>query len=805
MEEFTRAVDLVSTHANFAVNRTVSVFESTIRILGGLLSSHLFAMDLIPGYKGRLLDHAVDLADRLLPAFDTPTSIPYGTVNLLTGVPQGETTEACTAAAGSLSLEFGMLSILTENATYGLKARSALKALFDLRSKLGLVGRHIDVVSGVWTEPTGGIGSNIDSIYEYYLKQYMLFGDDQSWEMFAQLYHSVVARLRHEDTWYVEANIHLGGTARKVFNNLQAFWPGMQTTLGDVEAGSHTLNAFLNVWNDFGFTPEDFDFERWKLLKGGSRKSYPLRPELAESTFYMHEATGDPTWLVAGRDMVRAIQNSCKTKCGFASIADVETRKQKDIMPSFFLSELCKYLFLLFDKDNPFRSNNGGSYVFTTEAHPFKVSSAVHQAAKDLGFALPIRKPKQLTQNDEDLWGVTSMQRELLSQHQCAATNLAPWNASRSEPYYRSENRRSYKRHTPRQRSKPSKPKQQQKKAENQGSAVFRIKSNDPKQAGEFEVHTREGGFAVTHLEQRTMVDISRLGNEYLTVFIQTHRPTYGVQLDKFLPQCHRLERTFLGYNRLYSSVYEGEVDVLEDHTKEHRYLFFENQGNSFATECQLHLQIRANPDHCPSSSPLNQTIPSSIACSMAVFGPGPSTATDPGRMDKLVALSSKHALGCELEDFVFESSSRDLQGKWVLVNRGGCSFERKTLLAQHFGARGVLVANHRFEQLFVMSSMEQWERRNVGIALGSTDPSICSASPFKFVREEPRLLNPNIPTYMISLTDGENLRRLAGRKGLRISLAAHTPKHNSVYHQAWAAMDQQQLVRLNKPYISSL
>lgn len=45
------------------------------RVLGGLLSSHLLIKerDIIPNYKNELLSKAVDLADRLLPAFDTPT------------------------------------------------------------------------------------------------------------------------------------------------------------------------------------------------------------------------------------------------------------------------------------------------------------------------------------------------------------------------------------------------------------------------------------------------------------------------------------------------------------------------------------------------------------------------------------------------------------------------------------------------------------------------------------------------------------------------------------------------------------
>ena len=39
--------------------------------------------------------------------------MPYGTVNLLKGVPEGETTVTCTASTGTFILEFAMLTHLT--------------------------------------------------------------------------------------------------------------------------------------------------------------------------------------------------------------------------------------------------------------------------------------------------------------------------------------------------------------------------------------------------------------------------------------------------------------------------------------------------------------------------------------------------------------------------------------------------------------------------------------------------------------------------------------------------------------------
>jgi hypothetical protein len=51
----------------------VSAFETTIRSLGGLLGAYDLSGD------NRLLQLAVDLADRLLAAYDTPSGLPpYG-------------------------------------------------------------------------------------------------------------------------------------------------------------------------------------------------------------------------------------------------------------------------------------------------------------------------------------------------------------------------------------------------------------------------------------------------------------------------------------------------------------------------------------------------------------------------------------------------------------------------------------------------------------------------------------------------------------------------------------------------------
>lgn len=72
-------------------------------------------------------------------AFDTPTGMPYGTVNLRYGVPEGETTITCTAGVGTFLIEFGTLSRLTGDPVFEKVAMRAMRALWKSKSNLGLV------------------------------------------------------------------------------------------------------------------------------------------------------------------------------------------------------------------------------------------------------------------------------------------------------------------------------------------------------------------------------------------------------------------------------------------------------------------------------------------------------------------------------------------------------------------------------------------------------------------------------------------------------------------------------------------
>ena len=114
-----RAPTLVARVAACARARQVSLFETNIRVLGGLLSAHVLAGGRQPGaehlkvagYRGELLRLAVDVGERLLSAFDGCTKLPRAFVSLRGGPARHNAKrEQCTAGVGTLLLEFGTLS-----------------------------------------------------------------------------------------------------------------------------------------------------------------------------------------------------------------------------------------------------------------------------------------------------------------------------------------------------------------------------------------------------------------------------------------------------------------------------------------------------------------------------------------------------------------------------------------------------------------------------------------------------------------------------------------------------------------------
>ncbi|EPS58695.1 hypothetical protein M569_16118, partial [Genlisea aurea] len=147
-----------------------------------------------------------------------------------------------------------------------------------------------------------------------------------------------------------------------------------QVLLGDIPAANSSHRGFFDVWQMFGVLPERYLLDFGMLHP--TEKYYPLRPEFAESTFYLYQATRDPWYLEVGKSIVNSLNLYARVNGGFASIRDVVTMELEDHQHSFFLSETCKYLYLLFD-DSALADRN---YVFTTEGHPLPILGSWHEA-----------------------------------------------------------------------------------------------------------------------------------------------------------------------------------------------------------------------------------------------------------------------------------------------------------------------------------------------------------------------------------------------------------------------------------------
>jgi mannosidase alpha-like ER degradation enhancer 2 len=352
------ARELIDSTLSFDQDIYVKNFEITIRLLGGLLSGYQLSGD------KRLLVLAQDLGTRLLPAFDSPTGMPYVEVNLKTGKVRNPHTNP--AEVGTLLLEFGTLSRLTGNPVFYDKAKRAIVALYARRSPLGLVGSVIDVETGKWTDSTSHIGSGIDSYYEYLLKAWLLFGDQdckRMWEASARAVNQHLSEDVSGNFWYGQTNMYSGAWLSHHFEALAAFFPGTLALSGDLDRARRLQTSTFKMWTTFGIEPEMIDYRSMTIVDDG----YQLRPEIIESAYYLHHFTGDERYRAMGRTFLRDLVACCKTDIGYAALSGVRTHTQRDAMESYFLAETLKYLYLLFAAPGTVDLRD---HVFNTEAHP---------------------------------------------------------------------------------------------------------------------------------------------------------------------------------------------------------------------------------------------------------------------------------------------------------------------------------------------------------------------------------------------------------------------------------------------------
>jgi hypothetical protein len=181
------AREWIATSLNYEANHEVNTFETTIRMLGGLLSAHWLSNtfpelaplrddDVNQPGEDLYIEKATDLADRLLGAYDSNSGVPYASVNLNTStgvVSHGDSGASSTAEAATLQLEMKYLSKLTGETLYWEKAEKIMEVIDSQHRLGGLLPIFIYPATGEFRGDNIRLGSRGDSYYEYLIKQYL--------------------------------------------------------------------------------------------------------------------------------------------------------------------------------------------------------------------------------------------------------------------------------------------------------------------------------------------------------------------------------------------------------------------------------------------------------------------------------------------------------------------------------------------------------------------------------------------------------------------------------------------------------
>ena len=167
-EEFERAKKWVEENLDMnQLSGPVSVFETNIRYVGGLLTAYAFTGDDLFKQK------AAHIVDKLLPAFDTPTGIPHSLVDMRSGWAQSyswASEDSILSEFGTLHMEFAYLSDITGIPVYREKVERIRQAVRGVERPSRLYPNYLNPVTGHWGQQHTSVGALGDSFYEYLLK-----------------------------------------------------------------------------------------------------------------------------------------------------------------------------------------------------------------------------------------------------------------------------------------------------------------------------------------------------------------------------------------------------------------------------------------------------------------------------------------------------------------------------------------------------------------------------------------------------------------------------------------------------------
>ncbi|CAB9523080.1 oligosaccharide 1,2-alpha-mannosidase [Seminavis robusta] len=407
-DEFWQARDWVRDHLMHGKPHQVSVFETTIRSLGGLLSAYDWSGDKV------FLNSALDLGKRLSRAFDgSTTGIPFGQVNLQSGHHANIAWaggSAILSEFGSMQLEYRMLDQCLktdETGTMRYKTEHIFELMHQISPPNGLFPYFVSN-----NDPSGRpsfrndhltFGAMADSFYEYMLKVWIQGGKVEP--MYRDMYdkamqgmHDELVKRSDPSGLLFLADKMNGNRYDDKMDHLVCFMGGLLALgaytdpLGldsrraqrDLKTGRALTYTCYQMYArmETGISAEFVQFYPGQDFKIGSgAPHYLLRPETVESFFILSQLTGDPVYREWGWEVFQSIEKYCRTGVGYGTLSTVrsKTDKPRDKMETFFLAETVKYMYLLQDPDTEVDVLH--KHVFNTEAHPMRVFNVMDPAA----------------------------------------------------------------------------------------------------------------------------------------------------------------------------------------------------------------------------------------------------------------------------------------------------------------------------------------------------------------------------------------------------------------------------------------
>ncbi|XP_075526467.1 alpha-Mannosidase class I b isoform X4 [Dermacentor variabilis] len=326
-EELATAQEWVAHSLQLAQHRDVNVFETTIRVLGGLLSMHTLTEEQLYLDKAKKafavseLLHQLPKKEGLVPMF----------INAETG-------------------RFNADSTLT----LGARADSYYEYL--LKQWLQ-TGKTIDWLKDDYLAAVEGVQKHLVRRSE---PNKLLF----------------IGELVRGRTFYPK------------MDHLVCYFPGTLMLghvvggmpQGHMELALDLMDTCIRMYsiNPTFLSPEIAHFNlkpqgtRDILIKGNDAHNL-LRPETLESLWYMYYFTRNETYRDLAWRIFQGFEKHCKVPGGgYTTIGSVLNTKQtgpRDMMESFFLAETLKYLFLLFSEEDVLERYSPTRYLFNTEAH----------------------------------------------------------------------------------------------------------------------------------------------------------------------------------------------------------------------------------------------------------------------------------------------------------------------------------------------------------------------------------------------------------------------------------------------------